>query len=73
MVPSTTMQTGQDSPGYFSRGLQLFHDWFVCTLASPVKRWVAALCDIVDGDGASMDQKRALFGRTARKLYRLPN
>jgi len=48
-------------------------DWFVCTLASPVKRWVAALCDIVDGDGASMDQKRALFGRTARKLYRLPN
>lgn len=22
MLPSTTMQTGQDSPGYFSRGLQ---------------------------------------------------
>uniref|UniRef100_A0A7S4LLM3 Amidohydrolase-related domain-containing protein n=1 Tax=Eutreptiella gymnastica TaxID=73025 RepID=A0A7S4LLM3_9EUGL len=44
-------------------------DWFVCTLASSILRWMAALCDIVDS--ASADEKQALFSATACKVYSL--
>jgi len=43
-------------------------DWFVCTLNASLRRWFLALCEIVDK--ASLEQKRALFGGTAKMVYK---
>jgi len=44
-------------------------DWFVCTLNTSLHGWISALCQIVDG--ASLEQKKALFAGTAKKIYKV--
>jgi len=44
-------------------------DWPVCTLASSMGRWVAALLELTAA--ASADEKDRLFRRNAQRVYRL--
>ena len=54
----------------FGYGRCLFgSDWFVSTLATTISRWVGAICEIVCD--AQLEEKRQLFGGTARVVYQL--
>ncbi|MFG1869384.1 amidohydrolase family protein [Micromonospora arborensis] len=44
-------------------------DWPVCLLATSYTRWVEALTDLLDP--LSDDERAAIWGRTARRAYRL--
>jgi L-fuconolactonase len=43
-------------------------DWFICNINASLKRWILA-CAIVDV--ATLQEKRALFCNTARKVYKI--
>jgi len=46
-------------------------DWFVCNINATLRSWFLAICEIVDK--SSLEEKRAFFSGTAKRVYKVKN